>query len=314
MKPFFKWSGGKRRELIHIKPYMPNEYKIYYEPFVGAGALWLDLEPPNAVVNDNYADVINFYNVLKSDTEKLVNEINKLSCNYNNEVAALKENPQLEVQIDNLKDIIGVLSDEKKIKIKKKQLENLKSALKKDFQLIADKYYYHYRDMKFTSDYEKALRFYILRQLSFSGMLRFSADGNYNIPFGWYKKLKGMEHGIDKIKTVLGNTKFLCRDWRSTVNDATVEDFVFLDPPYTTRVFNKYHPSGNFGRVEQMKLADWFKTKQSRALIIINKDEFTEGLYGKYIVDVHDYRYAVQYRDRMKEKDSKVKHLIAKNY
>ena len=32
MKPFFKWSGGKRKELDIIKAYMPKSYDTFYEP------------------------------------------------------------------------------------------------------------------------------------------------------------------------------------------------------------------------------------------------------------------------------------------
>jgi hypothetical protein len=42
IKPFLKWAGGKRQLLPEIKRYIPvsfNEY-TYYEPFVGAGAVF----------------------------------------------------------------------------------------------------------------------------------------------------------------------------------------------------------------------------------------------------------------------------------
>ncbi|MCK9207795.1 MAG: DNA adenine methylase [Salinivirgaceae bacterium] len=32
-----------------IKDYLPSEYNVYFEPFVGAGALLFDLQPKIAV-------------------------------------------------------------------------------------------------------------------------------------------------------------------------------------------------------------------------------------------------------------------------
>ena len=37
--PFVKWAGGKRQLLEQLSIRMPEEYKDYYEPFVGGGAL-----------------------------------------------------------------------------------------------------------------------------------------------------------------------------------------------------------------------------------------------------------------------------------
>ena len=39
MVPFVKWAGGKRQMLEQLTLRMPDEYGIYYEPFVGGGAL-----------------------------------------------------------------------------------------------------------------------------------------------------------------------------------------------------------------------------------------------------------------------------------
>ena len=43
--PFVKWAGGKRQLLEHLSFRMPEEYKDYYEPFVGGGALLFHQKP-----------------------------------------------------------------------------------------------------------------------------------------------------------------------------------------------------------------------------------------------------------------------------
>ena len=52
MVPFVKWAGGKRQMLEQLTLRMPDEYGIYYEPFVGGGALARYLEPERALLND----------------------------------------------------------------------------------------------------------------------------------------------------------------------------------------------------------------------------------------------------------------------
>lgn len=44
LKTFIKWPGNKSKHLRHILPYVPEKFNIYYEPFLGSGALFLKLE------------------------------------------------------------------------------------------------------------------------------------------------------------------------------------------------------------------------------------------------------------------------------
>lgn len=52
LSPILKWAGGKRQLLSHIIPLIPETFDTYYEPFVGAGAVLLDLQPSKGVIND----------------------------------------------------------------------------------------------------------------------------------------------------------------------------------------------------------------------------------------------------------------------
>lgn len=52
ISPFVKWVGGKKQLLERLEERMPETYGRYYEPFIGGGALLLDIQPKNAVIND----------------------------------------------------------------------------------------------------------------------------------------------------------------------------------------------------------------------------------------------------------------------
>ncbi len=274
MKPIIKWSGGKSKELPIVHQYKPNTFDVYHEPFIGGGAVWLNLNHSKNIVSDNFVELVEFYNTIKEYKQECISYINSVAVEYNN--------------ID-------------------------KSGLTKDeFGELGKKYYYHYRDNEFTEPLDRALKFYILRQLSFSGMLRFSKEGKYNIPFGWYKNIKVLDCN-DDLFNLLDNTDIICGGWKSGLTNVTEYDFVFFDPPYT-RKFQTYSPYGAFGEKEHLELSEWFKSSPSKNMIILNKDDFTYPLYKDYIVDEYDYKYSIQYRDRMKHEDSNTIHFVAINF
>ncbi|MCL2184228.1 MAG: DNA adenine methylase [Treponema sp.] len=74
IKPFLKWAGGKRQLLTEIKKHFPADISnyIYYEPFLGAGAVFFDLQPKKAVINDLNEQLILTYNVIKENIDELI--------------------------------------------------------------------------------------------------------------------------------------------------------------------------------------------------------------------------------------------------
>lgn len=71
-RPFLKWAGGKRQLLHEIRKYRPEAFEAYFEPFLGAGAVLFDLQPPRAIVNDANDELVNCYRVIKSNPEELI--------------------------------------------------------------------------------------------------------------------------------------------------------------------------------------------------------------------------------------------------
>ncbi len=81
-KPFVKWVGGKRQLLKQFKDldlYPPDGFdpltNTYFEPFVGGGAVFLDLLPINAVLSDMNFELVTTYNVVKNNLEKLIKKL-----------------------------------------------------------------------------------------------------------------------------------------------------------------------------------------------------------------------------------------------
>ncbi|MCL2006928.1 MAG: DNA adenine methylase [Treponema sp.] len=74
LRPFLKWAGGKRQLLPQIKRHLPGNIRdlIYYEPFIGAGAVFLELMPAKAIINDFNSQLITTYNIIKNNINELL--------------------------------------------------------------------------------------------------------------------------------------------------------------------------------------------------------------------------------------------------
>ncbi|AWX69759.1 DNA adenine methylase [[Mycoplasma] anseris] len=76
--PFVKWVGGKRQLLTKIKQLQPKEFKNYYEPFVGGGAVLFNLRPKKAIINDANKPLMNAYCFIRDDIEGFIKKLSNL--------------------------------------------------------------------------------------------------------------------------------------------------------------------------------------------------------------------------------------------
>lgn len=67
LTPIVKWSGGKKDELKHILPHIPENFDTYLEPFIGGGAVYFHLSPKKAVINDVHKELIDLYRSIKNE-------------------------------------------------------------------------------------------------------------------------------------------------------------------------------------------------------------------------------------------------------
>lgn len=72
LKPFTKWTGGKRQLLPELIDLMPKQFNRYYEPFVGGGALLFELAPRKATINDYNTDLILTYREIRDNVKELI--------------------------------------------------------------------------------------------------------------------------------------------------------------------------------------------------------------------------------------------------
>jgi DNA adenine methylase len=108
IKPYVKWAGGKRQLLPEIRKYLPADIQgiTYYEPFVGGGAVFFDLQPRKAVINDGNRELMLSYRVIRDHVEELIAALRvhrgKNSREYYYQIRSLDRSPAF---FDRLSDV-----------------------------------------------------------------------------------------------------------------------------------------------------------------------------------------------------------------
>ncbi len=87
LKPFVKWAGGKTQVLDKIRQLAPHEFNTYYEPFLGGGAVFFDLQPEKAVISDSNQELILAFKCFQksADYAALVQELISHQNNHSEE-------------------------------------------------------------------------------------------------------------------------------------------------------------------------------------------------------------------------------------
>ena len=283
MKPMIKYRGGKSKEIPHFLKHIPQFSGRYVEPFFGGGAFFFYLEPQKAIINDINSRLISFYRGVANQFELLQNELTEIESIYTRNRqdfdALKKQNPN-------------------------KRVEDKNEAL-----------YYQIRDMYnglTASKYSDAFLYYFINKTAYSGMIRFNAKGEFNVPYGRYKNFC-----IDKVtrqhSELLKNTEIYNEDYQNIFDMVNSDDFIFLDPPYDC-VFSDY---GNeeyregFNEDAHRLLANNIKKLNCRVLMVIGRTALTEELYGDMIVDEYAKSYSVNIRNRF---HSEASHILVTNY
>lgn len=81
--PFLKWVGGKRQLLKAIRALIPKRVGTYFEPFVGGGAVFFDLQFPTSVLGDINPDLVESYQVVRDRAADLIEALERHAERHN---------------------------------------------------------------------------------------------------------------------------------------------------------------------------------------------------------------------------------------
>lgn len=76
-KPFVKWIGGKRQLISEIDARLPEKLDVYFEPFLGGGALFFHLAHRinQAYLSDVNDELIKTYHAIQNQPDRLIQEL-----------------------------------------------------------------------------------------------------------------------------------------------------------------------------------------------------------------------------------------------
>ncbi|MDR0805424.1 MAG: adenine-specific DNA-methyltransferase [Enterobacteriaceae bacterium] len=110
-----------------------------------------------------------------------------------------------------------------------------------------------------TDDYRRALLFLYLNRHCYNGLCRYNLSGEFNVPFGRYKKPYFPESELYFFAEKAKRATFFCANYEQIMSKASEGAVVYCDPPYAplsaTANFTAYH-TNNFNVSEQQRLAE----------------------------------------------------------
>ncbi len=183
IKPVLRYPGGKSKAIRKIITHIPTNYKEFREPFVGGGSVFIAAKQrlnPNAIykINDLNYDLFCFWNELKNNANKLIDEIYRVK---------------------------------QKSKNGRRLYEELRDSTKR------------------MSDFERAVRFFILNRITFSGTV--DSGGYSEQAFKLRFTISSIER-LRMLSKLLVNVIIKHGDYQELVLEPGEDVFIFLDPPY----------------------------------------------------------------------------------
>ncbi|EUM11642.1 DNA adenine methylase [Enterobacter ludwigii] len=150
----------------------------------------------------------------------------------------------------------------------------------------AESYYQH--RLRFNTDttltaLERAALFVYLNRHCYRGLCRYNLSGQFNVPFGNYKKPYFPHAEILTFAEKARRATFICASYDETLAMLQAGDVVYCDPPYDG-TFTAYHTAG-FNEDDQYHLASILECRSSEGhpVVVSNSDtSLTRSLYRNF--------------------------------
>lgn len=134
-KPFIKWAGGKEKELPIILKNLPSNFKRYIEPFVGGGAVYLNINCGNSLINDKSSELMLLYKLIKEHNADFIDSLNEINKNWISLQKLVEHNSDELIKIYNKIQKNDYIVEELVDKFIDNHSGELNSLLKDDFDI-----------------------------------------------------------------------------------------------------------------------------------------------------------------------------------
>lgn len=275
MKTFIKWPGNKQKHLRHIIPHIPQKFNHYIEPFLGSGSLYLYLQPKNSILNDCNKDLIDIWNLVKSDVKYIIRSFTDFEKQF--------------VSMDKQEKILfcrEITTNLNTHKLSRKRSVNLLLMIFCAYMgiiVINDKYRFQGLEKRLYND-----------------------NKYYFLTPNYYNRIQQVSQLLCNTDTIIYN-----KDYSAILELTKKNDFVFLDPPY----LYEYNVGFNYNRYEKVDLpfvqhllleCEKLDKKNVKWLMTQADTKTIKNLFKKYTI--------IKYRVYRPIKKQYTYELIIKNY
>jgi len=218
--PLF-YVGDKYKLMNQLINLFPAKVDSFYEPFVGGGTVFLNVNANKYYLNDIDKNLVNIHKFLiksSNDRRQFFRDVEKIIKKYN-----LSRSYKEDIVPASLKKQWGKTYFSR---FNKEGYEKLRTRVNR----------------KIKND---PLILYILLIYGFNRMLRFNGGGKFNLPVGNVDFNKNVVNALNTYFDFVQSKKivFTSKDFRSYFSNKKFSrnDFVYLDPPYliTASEYNK---------------------------------------------------------------------------
>ena len=238
-----------------------------------------------AYAYDTNKDLVNAYNVIKTDVDDLIIKLKKY------------ENEYIPLNMEQRKAYYYDIRDE----YNSAEVEYGKLSVK------------------------RASQFIFLNRTCFNGLYRVNQNGDFNVPMGKYKNPTICdEENLRGLSKLLKNVEIVCGDYGDTINLINNNTFVYFDPPYrplnATSGFTSYTKE-DFSDDDQKQLATYYKKLDSldAKLLLSNSnpknvnvnDTFFDDIYSGYNINELQANRMINSNSK---KRGKISELLILNY
>jgi DNA adenine methylase len=133
--------------------------------------------------------------------------------------------------------------------------------------------------------YQKAALFLYLNRHGYNGLCRYNSSGEFNVPFGRYKKPYFPENELLFFAEKFKQVNFSCIDFQKMMESAGQGDVIYCDPPYVplneTSNFTAYS-SGGFGQADQKRLAKVAALLAEKGITTIISNHYNDFIIETY--------------------------------
>lgn len=123
---------------------------------------------------------------------------------------------------------------------------------------------------------EAASLFYYLNRTGYNGLCRFNQSGEFNVPFGSYKRIS-YERNFTRFRAPFKQWEFTAGDFERIPLERS--DFIYADPPYDVD-FRQYS-QGGFPWEDQVRTAEWLARHHGPVILVNQATPRIAALYAK---------------------------------